>query len=67
MGKKHKHEYEPYLHPGVSPQAEGLGIQGIELSRCRGCQKEMVRVMTKDGWVPLLEERERGEQDILLA
>lgn len=65
---KHVHRYEPIAHPGVTSEVRDLGIQGAELRKCKTCQKEMPFVLIKKGtWVPLFDEREGSEQDILLA
>lgn len=65
---KHVHKYETVSHPVVSAEAGALGISGAEIRRCVDCQKELVFVLTRrDKWVPLFEEREADEKDILLA
>jgi hypothetical protein len=64
---KHRHEYETVYRPGVSSEVGALGIKAAELRKCKTCDKEMTFVRIGDEWVPLFEEKEAGEQDILLA
>ncbi len=64
---KHKHEFEIVSHPGLTPQARVLGIRNAEIRKCTTCKKELTFIETKEGWFPLFEDRESGEQDILLA
>ncbi len=63
----HKHEYESYYHPTVTPEARELGIKAVELRRCKGCEAEMTFVLTDGEWFPLFEYTEPDEQDILMA
>lgn len=64
---EHKHDYEAYYHPSVTPELGELGIKAGELRKCRTCEKVMPFVETKDGWFPLFTEKALDEQDILLA
>ena len=63
----HKHEYESYYHPTVTPGARELGIKAVELRRCKTCEAEMTFVLTDDEWFPLFEYTAPDEQDILMA
>ncbi len=65
---KHIHKYEVIAHYGIPSDLMDKGIAAAEMRRCTVCQKEMPFVQTEDGkWLPLFEERDRDEQDILLA
>jgi hypothetical protein len=64
---EHEHEYETISHPSISSEAGTLGITAAELRKCRTCQKIIIFIMTSNRWIPLFDERELGEQDILLA
>lgn len=64
---EHEHEYETISHPDVTPALRQMGITAAELRRCTVCQKVMPFVQTKDGLVPLFDEKHLDEQDILLA
>jgi hypothetical protein len=64
----HKHKYEALSHHGISSEIMELGIQAAEIRKCKSCDKETVFVLTKkDQWVPLFDEGESEEKDILLA
>ena len=64
---KHRHEYESVYHPSPTAEAKAIGIASIEIRKCTVCQAEMTFVLTGSRWFPLFEDREAGEQDILLA
>ncbi len=65
---KHVHRYETEAHLGINPELNELGIQSAEIRKCRVCHKEITFVQTRKGdWLPLLDDREADEQDILLA
>jgi len=64
---EHKHQYETIFRHAVTPRPAELGIKGAEIRRCTQCSKEMTFVFIKDAWVPLFEDKESAEQDILLA
>jgi len=64
---KHRHEYESIYHPSPTAEAKALGITSAEIRKCTVCRKEMTFVLTKGQWVPLFEDGESGEKDILLA
>ncbi len=64
---KHTHEYEVINHPDPTADVKALGIKGIEIRRCKTCQKVMPFVLIKTGWIQLLEDRESDKEDILLA
>ncbi len=65
---KHIHKYEPVSHHGIRSELIELGLQAAEIRRCSKCHKEMTFVQTKKGeWIPLIDERETDEQDILMA
>ena len=64
---KHRHEYESDYHPTLSPEAKALGIRAAEIRKCKGCGHEMPFLFIKDHWVPLYDEKEVNERDILLA
>jgi len=64
----HIHKYETLSRHGIPSELMEFGIEAAELRRCKKCNKEMPFLLTKKGtWVPLFEERETAEQDILLA
>jgi len=64
---KHKHEYESVYHPSPTAEVKALGIREAEIRRCKTCNKEIILVLTKDGWFPLLDDHKPDEHDILLA
>ncbi len=65
---KHVHKYETVSHHGITSEVMDLGIKAAEIRRCKKCNKEMPFVLIhKDKWVPLFDERESNEKDILLA
>jgi len=64
---KHIHEFEITSHPALNPEAAALGIRGAEIRKCVSCLKEITFIQTKSGWVPLFNDTEADEQDILLA
>ncbi len=65
---KHKHKYEPFYHPSVSPEAKNLGIKALEIRKCSLCNKEMIYLLIKgDKWIPLFADDELDKKDILLA
>lgn len=65
---KHVHAYETLSHYGISSELMELGIQSGEMRRCSECRKEMPFVrIKKGGWIPLFDDRQGDEQDILLA
>lgn len=63
----HRHEYEPSYHPALTPEAKALGIKAAEIRKCKSCGHEMTFIFIKSDWVPLFEEKEADERDILLA
>jgi hypothetical protein len=67
MKHVHVHEYEAVSHPVLSPGARSLGIKSAEIRKCKGCQKEMPFILTKDRWVALFEDPDADDRDILLA
>jgi hypothetical protein len=65
---KHVHKYEPLSHHGISPELAKLGLEAAEIRKCKKCGQEMPFLLTKKGaWVPLFEEAEGDQQDILMA
>jgi hypothetical protein len=65
---KHVHKYQAISHQTINPQLIDLGIHSAELRRCSKCQKEMMFMLIKKGeWIPVFEDRESDEKDILLA
>lgn len=65
---KHKHKYETLSHPGITAEVKEHGIQSAEIRKCESCDKQTIFLLTKRGlWVPLFDETESGEKDILLA
>ncbi len=64
---EHRHEYETASRPAVSPEARELGVRGTELRKCKTCGKVMPFVLIQENWIPLFEDIETGEKDILLA
>ncbi len=64
---EHRHEYEAIYHPNPSVPAKAIGIKAAEMRRCKTCLKEMPFVRIKNGWEPLFEDAESGDQGILLA
>lgn len=65
---KHVHKYETLSHQGIPSELLKLGIQAAEIRKCKGCHKEMPFLQTKKGeWIPLFDDRQSDEQDILLA
>ncbi|GAB4389623.1 MAG: hypothetical protein Kow0025_16150 [Thermodesulfovibrionales bacterium] len=65
--ENHRHDYEPVFHPSLTQEARELGLKGAEIRKCKTCGKEMPFVWIREDWVPLFEETERSEKDILLA
>lgn len=63
----HKHEFEAYYHPDVSPKARELGIRAVELRTCKTCGRQMTLLRTNGDWFPLFTYRDTAEQDILMA
>lgn len=65
---RHLHTYEPLVHRRISPELLKSGLESAEIRKCTECGKEMPFVLTARGsWVPLFEEMDADEQDILLA
>ena len=65
---KHVHKYETISHHGITSELMDLGIKAAEIRKCKKCQHEMPFVLTpKGGWVPLFDDREADDQDILMA
>mgnify|MGYP001568967397 FL=1 len=65
---KHIHKYKTEAHLGINPRLIEMGVQSAEIRKCRTCHKEMTFVQIREGdWLPLLDDRETDEQDILLA
>jgi len=64
---KHKHTYETVSHHSPTSDTKALGIRAAEIRKCHTCKKEMIFVLTKDGWLQLFEDTESSKQDILLA
>jgi hypothetical protein len=65
---KHVHKYETISHHGITSELMDLGIKAAEIRKCKKCQKEMPFVLTHKGeWVPLFDDMESDDQDILLA
>lgn len=65
---KHVHKYETISHHGITSELMDLGIKAAEIRKCKKCQKEMPFVLIQKGeWVPLFDEMESNERDILLA
>jgi hypothetical protein len=64
---EHRHNYETVSRPAVSPEARELGVRGTELRKCKDCEKVMPFVLIHEKWIPLFEDSETGEKDILLA
>ena len=64
---KHVHDYESTYHRSPSPQAKSLGIDAVEVKKCKTCSFEAINLVTKKGAFPLFESSETEEQDILLA
>jgi len=64
----HVHKYETLSRHGISPELMKFGLEAAELRKCNKCGKEMPFVLTKKGtWIPLYQEDETDQQDILLA
>ena len=64
----HTHKYETISRHGVTAELMELGIQAAEIRRCKQCLKEMTFVQMRKGeWVPVYNDTERSEQDILMA
>lgn len=66
-GMTHKHEYEISFRPSISQEAGEMGIKAAEMRKCKSCGKEMTFVLLGEDWIPLFDEKERDERDILLA
>ncbi|MBI5213447.1 MAG: hypothetical protein HY957_08765 [Nitrospirae bacterium] len=65
---KHVHKYETISHHGIISELMDLGIKAAEIRKCKKCQHEMTFVLTPKGeWVPLFDDREADDQDILMA
>ncbi len=65
---KHKHKYETLSHPAITSEVMEHGIQAAEIRKCGSCDKQTIFLLTKKGvWMPLFDETESGEKDILLA
>lgn len=65
---KHTHKYETVSHKGITSEAMGIGIQAAEIRKCNKCNREMIFLQTRKGeWIPLFDERESEQKDILLA
>jgi hypothetical protein len=64
---KHVHEYESTYHRSPSPEAKALGIDAVEVKKCKTCSYETINIVTKKGAFPLFEARDAEDQDILLA
>jgi hypothetical protein len=65
---KHKHKYETLSHPGITSEVMEHGIQAAEIRKCESCDKQVIFLLTRGNlWVPLFDETESGEKDILLA
>lgn len=65
---KHVHKYETEAHLGINPRLMEIGVRSAEIRKCMTCLKEMTFVQIREGdWLPLLDDRETDEQDILLA
>jgi hypothetical protein len=64
---KHAHDYGTISHPAPSQDARGIGIKSAEIRQCSKCRKVMPFVLIQDKWVPLFEDPESDDQDILLA
>ena len=64
---KHVHDFESIYHRSPSSEAKALGIDAVEVKKCKSCSFEMINLVTKKGAFPLFETSEAEEQDILLA
>ncbi|GAB4488741.1 MAG: hypothetical protein OHK006_19540 [Thermodesulfovibrionales bacterium] len=65
--KHHTHTFVPIAHPSLSAEAKTLGIMAAEVRKCSVCDKQTTYIQLRGTWVPLFEEAEADEQDILLA
>lgn len=63
----HKHDYETLARLPLSSGARKAGIEEAETRRCSACGRETTFIKAHGAWMPLLDESERSEQDILLA
>jgi hypothetical protein len=64
----HIHKYETLSRHGIPSELMEFGIEAAELRKCKKCGKEMPFLLTKKGdWVPLFQDGETDQQDILLA
>ena len=65
---KHNHKYETLSHPAITSEVMEHGIQAAEIRKCESCDKQKIFLLTNRGlWIPLFDETESGEKDILLA
>ena len=65
---KNVNRYETEAHLGINQRLMEIGVRSAEIRKCRTCHKEMTFVQIREGdWLPLLDDRETDEQDILLA
>jgi len=63
----HEHSYDSQIRLALSAGARNSGIEEAETRKCSACGRETVFIKAQGQWVPLTEETERSEQDILLA
>ena len=65
---KHKHKYVTLSHPALTSEVMEHGIQAAEIRKCESCDKQTIFLLTKKRtWIPLFDEAESGEKNILLA
>lgn len=63
----HNHDFETIEKMNISKQARDNGIEGAEVRKCKGCDHEAIFLKANGKWIPMLDEGEQSEKDILLA
>lgn len=63
----HNHEYDTIERHAVSAEARENGMAAAESRKCKGCGHVAIFVQCHDNWLPLFDDTETSEKDILLA